>query len=70
MCGTSEEEEKVEEGSGGSTTALFRAGACVGSTYMQMRLHRITAQIPPSLKKISEEESLGSQVTGTQRGKC
>lgn len=46
----------------GSTIALFRAGGCVGNTYMQMKLHHVTAQIPPTIKeKKKPEESMGSQ---------
>lgn len=35
----------------GSTVALFRAGGYVGTTYMQMKLHRITALILPAIKE-------------------
>lgn len=42
-----------EQRTGGSTVALFRAGGYVGNTYMQMKLHHITAQIPPT--SISKE---------------
>lgn len=51
MFGTSEDR--------GSTIALFRAGGYVGNTYMQMKLHHITAQIPPIIKENKPEESAG-----------
>lgn len=45
----------------GSTVALFRAGGYVGNTYMQMKLHHITALILPIIKENLCQECMGVQ---------